>query len=330
MRSGIGLALVVCGFLGPRYAARADTYVFTTIEVPNARYTGPAQINNLGQIVGTFNDGAGKHGFVETNGVFTAFDFGTTPFGGTTQGDAINDTGQIVGTSDSGSFLYANGTFTPIIYPGLATSTFALGINDAGQITGMADATGFLDTNGVFSMINVPGAILTSGQSINNQGKITGFYLLAGSLAQGFIDDAGVFTTIDAPGATTGSGAIPGTFLGYMNDSGQIMGFYTDDTGLHSFLYSDGIFTAINVPGALSTYASGINDAGQFVGTYTDSAGVQHGFLATPVPEPAPLALFALGVTTVVGMIRLKRSTHRRQIARHTEKQAQLFILQRF
>ena len=35
-------------------------------------------------------------------------------------------------------------------------------------------------------------------------------------------------------------------------------------------------FTTIDVPGALSTGASGINDSGQIVGTFTDALGL-HG-----------------------------------------------------
>ena len=43
-------------------------------------------------------------------------------------------------------------------------------------------------------------------------------------------------------------------------------------------------FTPIDVPGAISTEASGINPSGQIVGTYNDSTG-EHGFLATPTKK---------------------------------------------
>jgi hypothetical protein len=39
------------------------------------------------------------------------------------------------------------------------------------------------------------------------------------------------------------------------------------------FLYSNVVFTTINVPGSTNTVDSGINDAGQIVGTYTDASG---------------------------------------------------------
>jgi hypothetical protein len=61
----------------------------------------------------------------------------------------------------------------------------------------------------------------------------------------------------------------------------QIVGFYSDSTGQHGFLYDGGVFTPIDVPGASQTLAIGINPRGQIVGFYSDSTG-QHGFLATP------------------------------------------------
>ena len=79
------------------------------------------------------------------------------------------------------------------------------------------------------------------------------------------------FTTIDVPGAivTTARG---------VNDSGEIVGSFTDDTGSHGFLYKGGTFATLGPPGASQSDATSINNAGQIVGSFTDSAG-QHGFL---------------------------------------------------
>ncbi|MGH7259482.1 MAG: hypothetical protein ACREI9_02225 [Nitrospiraceae bacterium] len=73
-----------------------------------------------------------------------------------------------------------------------------------------------------------------------------------------------------------------------INASGQIVGGYTDTTGVnHGYLYTMGSFTVIDVPGAGLTAAFGINNRGQIVGYYFDGAtGREHGFLANPVPEP--------------------------------------------
>jgi hypothetical protein len=75
-----------------------------------------------------------------------------------------------------------------------------------------------------------------------------------------------------------------------LNDRGQLVGIYSttnpnpagaDDT--RGLLLRDGAggpFTAIDVPGAPTTSATGINDAGVIVGPYENSN-------AAPGPQPA-------------------------------------------
>jgi uncharacterized protein (TIGR03437 family) len=77
----------------------------------------------------------------------------------------------------------------------------------------------------------------------------------------------------DVPGSTF-------TVPSGINNSGQIVGSYTDPAGTsHGFLRSaDGsTFTPIDVPGALAgtTNAKGINNLGQIVGSYADANGNQ-------------------------------------------------------
>ena len=87
----------------------------------------------------------------------------------------------------------------------------------------------------------------------------------------------GTFSTIDAPGEP---------FLTYamgINDNGQIVGRFDDPLEQggrsHGFLYTDGSFSNVDVPGATITIAHGINDAAQIVGIYYDGKLVPHGFL---------------------------------------------------
>jgi probable HAF family extracellular repeat protein len=73
------------------------------------------------------------------------------------------------------------------------------------------------------------------------------------------------YQTLDVPGSlqTTATG---------INDSGQIVGNYTDTRNRdHSFLYSGGSYTTLDVPNSINTYAFGINDSGQIVGHYRDA-----------------------------------------------------------
>jgi probable HAF family extracellular repeat protein len=104
---------------------------FSTIDVPGADFTSPNDINNAGQIVGSFagpGGGSGLHGFLDVGGTFSRID---VPGAYITFAQGINNAGQIVGLFDEGDgrphgFLYVGGTFSRIDVPG-AYSTRAYG-----------------------------------------------------------------------------------------------------------------------------------------------------------------------------------------------------------
>jgi len=79
-------------------------------------------------------------------------------------------------------------------------------------------------------------------------------------------------TTFDVPGSVF-------TGLSGINNAGQIVGEFGDNVANHAFLYSNGVFTTINVPGAGLT-PLGINNTGEIVGSLGDNIGTgNHGFL---------------------------------------------------
>jgi uncharacterized membrane protein len=87
------------------------------------------------------------------------------------------------------------------------------------------------------------------------------------------------FTALpEAPGATQ-------TFPYGINDASQtaptrIVGQFSSGGTIHGFRFSDGVFIAIDVPGARLSAAKGINKAGQIVGIFgLFGQGGQHGFL---------------------------------------------------
>jgi probable HAF family extracellular repeat protein len=158
-------------------------------------------------------------------------------------------------------------------------------------------AHGFLDTNGVITAIDIPDIHASSAHAINDLGQI----VLGGDTYDGFLYSNGVFTAIHIPGARN-------TYLYGINDAGQIVGF-----GVRGGILDpvDG-FIPISIPDAQYTIPTGINNAGQIVGQFDNSSGIEHGFVATPVPETSSLGLIASGLAAalVIGRRRLN-SGHR-------------------
>jgi hypothetical protein len=85
------------------------------------------------------------------------------------------------------------------------------------------------------------------------------------------------FTTVDWPAA---SGDVSGAING-INDLGDLVGVYDDDSAnYHGYVRYTGRpgLSALDYPGARSTYLIGISNLRTISGTYVDTAGLQHGF----------------------------------------------------
>ncbi len=179
-----------------------------------------------------------------------------------------------------------------------AASTWPIGINNSGQVAGYYDDNadynanrthGFVYSRGTFTTLDPPGATYTMVTSINNSGQVVGHYS-DDNKGHGFVYDDGAFTTLDVPGG------IPNytrnTSLSSINDSGQVVGDYYDipndppGTRLilrHGFMYSNGAFIMLEVPGSSSTSPTSINASGQVAGSYyaggSDGYAHSHGFV---------------------------------------------------
>ena len=96
-----------------------------------------------------------------------------------------------------------------------------------------------------------------------------------------------------------------------INNLGEIVGFYTDAGGVqHGYTDLNGLFTSFDPTGSVNTTINGINDLGQVVGFYTDANDNTIGFVGTPTPEPAGLALVSAAFL-LVGVLRRRRTCER-------------------
>ena len=101
--SYIRLASANGGYIYDSYGFVDTNDVFTTFSVPNAVQGNnfPYGINNVGQIVGEYNDGTNNiASFVDTNGVFDSL---SVPGATGTRARGINDAGQVTGFYTTGS-----------------------------------------------------------------------------------------------------------------------------------------------------------------------------------------------------------------------------------
>ena len=242
MRLNICFLTAVLALLSIRTSAGPGSTV-APIDGPGATFTDANGINNRGEIVGSFVNAQGMHGFVLRRGALTALDVPVQ--GALTIALGINDRGQITGAYRSQGlfhgFLWDRGTFTDIDAAD-AEDTYLHVINNRGQIVGHSRrdvhslARAFLWENGNFTFLNIPGVLIV-GRNKESLG---------------------------------------------LNERGQIVGSFQSQGVTHGFLLDNGVVTQIDVPGAIATWASGINNRGLIVGSYLDAFFVSHAYIRDP------------------------------------------------
>lgn len=285
----LGLSVLCSGPLSAQ-----QSMVFKTLDVPGASQTWIYGINQSGEIVGTYTDGSGTHGFTYRGGWFSNIAHPSAP--NATVARAIDDAGEVVGSFNNGNnqgFLLSGGVFTTITPPGVFNADVLFGITNNsvyGQmIVGSAGLSSFLDNLGTFSTINDPASTFTFANGINAAGKIVGEVDDVNG-EHGFVDFQGTFTTFDVPNSI-------GTTAYGMNTLGTIVGGFRDNNGghPHGFVDFPGVtpqFTTIDYPGIAAgaeTTVYGTNGFGVLVGAYRQQVlGPYHGFVASWPRNPRP------------------------------------------
>jgi probable HAF family extracellular repeat protein len=203
------------------------------------------------------------HAFLYSGG--QTLDLGTFPGGIQAFASAINDAGQVVGTSDgtiviskkttqhfSHAFLYANGKMVDLGTPAGTTASQATAINGNGQIVGViffsSEPThAALYSNGVWTDLGAfPGASSTQATGINSLGQIVG---------------TAFFPQVSY------NPPIPGKHVPFIVSNGALV-------DLNTLIPTNTGFTL--------TDALGINGSGQIVCDAKNSSGVTHAVLLTP------------------------------------------------
>lgn len=244
----------------------------------------------------------------------------------------INSAGTIAGYFGSGAAGHPNKGYTVVSpynsqanftnenFP-LSVQTQVTGLNNIGTTVGfwsnsnlgvgMDSNFGFTDVGGTFTNVNNPNTATTAPVfnqllGVNNSNIAVGFYVDAAGITHGYtytIATMGFSPNINDPNAGTGMGQ--GTTAAAINNTGEIAGFYVDAGGAtHGFLDNAGMFTTLDVPGAMSTSLLGLNDLGEAVGFDVDAMGAMHGIVCsvtaltcTQFDDPA-----GIGTTTFNGL----------------------------
>jgi probable HAF family extracellular repeat protein len=228
-------------------------------------------INNRGDIVGASNALDGQHAVLWRNGQI--IDLGMLN-GNPTFAYAINDNGQIVGTSHTPAgelrgFLWDNGQMRDL---GIDGGVMPRDINNRGQVVGSLDfgesgagQRAFLWENGVTTRLQAPG-IASSAEKINDRGEIAGQYILdAERGAHPVRWYQGSMTELGLLGNGTDGGAHA------INEQGQILGTSNvapHSLQLHAFLWWRGVkhdLTTAGVPTSSAYDMADINNRGQIL-----------------------------------------------------------------
>ena len=135
------------------FVANLKTGVHALLSVPGSTTTWGYGINDAGDVVGIYTDQLHKfHSFywLKATGEYrTIHNPLADQVGGFTWLRGINKNGQIIGYYTTAKavpweefqFVYSNGTFLPIVFPG-ASQTHALAINNLGQVLGWYSGAG--------------------------------------------------------------------------------------------------------------------------------------------------------------------------------------------
>jgi probable HAF family extracellular repeat protein len=290
--------------------------LFALPGLPNRPRTVARDINDIGDIVGSANAGGTDLGHAVAWSGGDVTDLGTLGDGPYGEALAINNFGQIVGTSyidgsTQHGWLFTPGAgirdLTPNSDRGAATD-----INDAGQVTGYKTAIGgyhaFRWDAGQFLDLGVLAGFADSfGYAINRLGQVAGHSGTASGNSERFVR----FT--DGKGLEDLGGTGEHNALWGINASGDVAGCRGESLRRAVRFTDAGRLQELNdlidpSSGWVLLCATDINDAGQIAGyAFNNYTGVTHAVRLDPTNEPPAECTFnCLRSTDIAFSIRAK------------------------
>ena len=167
---------------------------------------------------------------------------------------------------------------------------------DAGGVS-----RGFVYDGGNWSVLDHPAAAGPRGTTAYGvwDGLVCGTYVDSSGRTFGYVYDGATFTTLARP--PMGLGPVD-TFARGIYD-GTVVGYSIEGPLARGFVYDNGVFSDLIVPGAVGTFPDD-TDSGRVVGFFEDPVGT-HGFFSlvggVPVPVDHPLGVLGTFLTGVDG-----------------------------
>jgi len=243
----------------------SGSYKFITIPAPNSPYAVASGINNAGVVTGYYLDSS----------------------------------------SNYHGFVWENGAFQTIDYPGAVDTSLGQANNHGVAIGSYGDGTTShtvtysVSTGAWTTLPDIPNYSQNDGYSINDEGVAVG-NAFEGSTSVAWIWDPVTlsYSFFTVPGAAQYSTSPSG-----INNKNEVAGYYADSDGVyHGFLKQYGTYTTIDVPGAADTFLDGINNRGVIEGQIYNASFVAEGFVEASGGRFETVNYPSSGATAIVGI----------------------------
>jgi|GEM_PF-1218396 len=275
------MLVVIAQLLLAKYS-RAETPTYVISELTSGGQI-PCQLNNFGGFVGRGSDPAVQKtkAMVWTNGKSHSKHWGILPGGEYSSGFAINDAGQVAGSSNTGNsmapFIWKPGGNVeriPLLSGDICGQGF--GINKHGHVVGYSSGPSgrrafvWSGNAAIRNLGSLPGGSYSIARAVNDSDEV------AGTSASPAGNRAVLWTHA---GNTWDLGTLPGDVSSEamaMNNAGDVVGYSKGPAGLRAFLWTktggmEGLSDKVS-------QAFAINDAGVVVGSFVSSSG-DHAFV---------------------------------------------------